>query len=57
MRMYVNAGMLLQARHWFDMFYHQMNSECFSMVLAEKAFICCLKKMLNVCVQCYDQRI
>jgi pentatricopeptide repeat protein len=30
MRMYVNAGMLLQARHWFDMFYHQMNSECFS---------------------------
>jgi hypothetical protein len=27
------------------------------MVLAEKALICCLKKMLSVCVQCYDQRI
>ncbi|RCV08815.1 hypothetical protein SETIT_1G357000v2 [Setaria italica] len=61
-RMYVNAGMLEQAWHWFDRFHHQMNSECFCanidafgekgyIVLAEKAFICCLKKkMLSVSV-------
>ncbi|CAN6313956.1 unnamed protein product [Urochloa humidicola] len=61
-RMYVNAGMLEQAWRWFERFHHQMNSECFSanidafgekgyIVLAEKAFICCLKKnMLNVSV-------
>jgi len=61
-RMYVNAGMLEQAWHWFDRFHHQMNSECFSanidafvekgyIVLAEKAFIRCLKKkMLSVSV-------
>ena len=59
-RMYVNVGMLEQAWCWFDRFHHHMNSECFSanidafgekgyIVLAEKAFICCLKKkMLSV---------
>jgi len=59
-RMYVNVRMLEQAWRWFDRFHHHMNSECFSanidafgekgyIVLAEKAFICCLKKkMLSV---------
>ncbi|KAJ1298673.1 hypothetical protein BS78_01G471700 [Paspalum vaginatum] len=59
-RMYVNAGMLEQAWHWFDRFHDQMKSECFSanidafgekrcILLAEKAFICCIKKnMLSV---------
>ncbi|KAF8691666.1 hypothetical protein HU200_040049 [Digitaria exilis] len=61
-RMYVSAGMLEQAWHWFKRFHHQMDSECFSanidafgekgcIILAEKAFICCLKKkMLSVSV-------
>lgn len=61
-RMYVNAGMLEQAWRWFEKFHYQMNSECFSanidafgeggyIILAEKAFMCCLKrKMLSTCV-------
>jgi pentatricopeptide repeat protein len=61
-RMYVNAGLLEKAWCWFDKFHYRMNSECFSanidafgeeryVVLAEKAFICCLKrKMLSVSV-------
>ena len=48
-RMYVNAGMLEQAWHWFDSFHQQMSSKCFStidafgkkgcIVLTEKAFL------------------
>jgi pentatricopeptide repeat protein len=61
-RMYVNAGLLEKAWRWFDRFHYRMNSDCFSaninafgeeryIVLAEKAFICCLKrKMLSVSV-------
>ncbi|KAK3150562.1 hypothetical protein QOZ80_3AG0234820 [Eleusine coracana subsp. coracana] len=61
-RMYVNAGLLEKAWCWFDKFHYRMNSECFSanidafgearyILLAEKAFICCLKrKMLSVSV-------
>ncbi|KAL6660158.1 hypothetical protein ACP70R_002280 [Stipagrostis hirtigluma subsp. patula] len=61
-RMYVNTGMLEQAWLWFQKFCNQMNSECFAanidafgekgyIVLAEKAFLCCLKrKMLSVSV-------
>ncbi|TVU48297.1 hypothetical protein EJB05_07929 [Eragrostis curvula] len=61
-RMYVNAGLLEKAWHWFETFHYQMNSECFSanidafgnekyIVLAEKAFMCCVKrKMLSVSV-------
>ncbi|XP_006649442.1 pentatricopeptide repeat-containing protein At3g23020 [Oryza brachyantha] len=61
-RMYVNAGMLEKAWRWFEKFNYQMNSDCFSanidafgerghILLAEKAFLCCLKrKMLSTCV-------
>lgn len=69
-RMYVNVGMLEQAWRWFDRFHHHMNSECFSanidafgekgyIVLAEKAFVCCLKKKMisvsacNVMIKAY----
>jgi pentatricopeptide repeat protein len=55
-------GLLEKAWCWFDKFHYRMNSECFStnidafeeeryIVLAEKAFIWCLKKkMLSVLV-------
>lgn len=61
-RMYVNTGMLERSWRWFERFCHQMGSECFSanidafgekgcIVLAEKAFMCCLeRKMLCVSV-------
>lgn len=61
-RMYVDAGMLEQAWCWFEKFNYQLNSECFSanidafgerghILLAEKAFMCCIKrKMLSTCV-------
>uniref|UniRef100_A0A0E0CVL0 Pentacotripeptide-repeat region of PRORP domain-containing protein n=1 Tax=Oryza meridionalis TaxID=40149 RepID=A0A0E0CVL0_9ORYZ len=61
-RMYVDAGMLEQAWRWFEKFNYQINSECFSayidafgerghILLAEKAFMCCIKrKMLSTCV-------
>ncbi|KAL6902399.1 hypothetical protein ACP4OV_005275 [Aristida adscensionis] len=61
-RMYVNSGMLEQAWLWFDKFHNHMNSECFAanidafgekgyIVLAEKAYMCCIKrKMLSVSV-------
>ncbi|KAG8073575.1 hypothetical protein GUJ93_ZPchr0006g42729 [Zizania palustris] len=61
-RMYVNAGMLEQAWRWFEKFNYQMDSECFSanidafgerghVLLAEKAFMCCIKrKTLSACV-------
>nr|XP_051189331.1 pentatricopeptide repeat-containing protein At3g23020 isoform X2 [Lolium perenne]XP_051189343.1 pentatricopeptide repeat-containing protein At3g23020 isoform X2 [Lolium perenne]XP_051189344.1 pentatricopeptide repeat-containing protein At3g23020 isoform X2 [Lolium perenne]XP_051189345.1 pentatricopeptide repeat-containing protein At3g23020 isoform X2 [Lolium perenne]XP_051189346.1 pentatricopeptide repeat-containing protein At3g23020 isoform X2 [Lolium perenne]XP_051189361.1 pentatricopepti len=61
-RMYVNAGLLEQSWRWFERFRNQMDSECFAanidafgekghIVLAEKAFICCVeRKMLSVSV-------
>uniref|UniRef100_A0ACD5YDK4 Uncharacterized protein n=1 Tax=Avena sativa TaxID=4498 RepID=A0ACD5YDK4_AVESA len=61
-RMYVNAGMLEQSWCWFERFQYQMDSECFAanvdafgekgyIILAEKAFICCVeRKMLSVSV-------
>jgi pentatricopeptide repeat protein len=60
--MCVNAGLLEKGWCWFDKFHYRMNAECFSaninafgeeryIVLAEKAFICCLKrKILSVSV-------
>uniref|UniRef100_A0A0D9VPV7 Uncharacterized protein n=1 Tax=Leersia perrieri TaxID=77586 RepID=A0A0D9VPV7_9ORYZ len=62
-RMYANAGMLEQAWRWFEKFNYQMNSECFSanidafgerghVLLAEKAFMCCIKRKMLSAIVC-----